>query len=176
VTDVALILANMNASYSVAHRLAWSQERVANLFPVEVDSVANFDDETEEKLDAWLHRFNSLASMIQDSLFKSAGLLEQEDVAAMSNRDKTLLMERIGVVQSATGFSNLTTLRNKLAHNYPDDPEKQSERLNAVWHAVADLLQVMNAILTFMERKHRILLGLPPIVLGFNGGGGPGPR
>ena len=98
-TDIALILANMNASYSVAQRLAWSQDRVASLFPVEVDSAANFDDETEEKLDAWLHRLNSLASMIQDSLFKSVGLLEQEGVAAMSNRDKTLLMERIGVVQ-----------------------------------------------------------------------------
>lgn len=164
-TDFALIRANVDAAYSIAQRLAWSQERVASLFPVDVGSIASFDDEAEEKIDAWLHRFNTLASMIQDSLFKSVGLLEEENVDKMSNKDKTLLMERLGVVQSATGFSTLAILRNKMAHNYPDDPEKQSERLNMVWRAVPNLLHVMNSIMVFMEQKHGIAVELPPITL-----------
>ena len=78
-----LLYSNIISAYSIAQRLAWSQQRLSGLFPMTAENLSTLDAESEERVDAWLHRFNSLAS-----------------------------------------------LRNKLSHQYPDDPTKQADRLN----------------------------------------------
>ena len=153
-----IVYDNTVAAYSIGQRLAWSQNRVAALFPLAADDLHQLAPEQEERLDAWLHRFNGLAAMMQDALFKGIGMLEQEDMTDRypTNRDRANLMEKFGVIRSATGFSSLAMLRNKLAHHYPSDLVKQAERLNEAWAAVPRLLEVMNGALAYLVAKHLI--------------------
>lgn len=45
--------------------------------------------------------------MIQEQLFRGIAFLEQEDISDKSNRDKTLLMEKLGAIQSAASLEKL---------------------------------------------------------------------
>ena len=86
-------------------------------------------------------------------------LLEQEALAGRSRRDLTNLMERFGVVSSARRFAAIAELRNKLAHDYPNDPAKQAERLNDAYGAAPDLLRILDAIRGHVTAKGLADLG-----------------
>ncbi len=47
-------------------RLKKSVERIKDLFPLDEVSIANLTEDQEESVDAFLHRFSSLAASIQD--------------------------------------------------------------------------------------------------------------
>jgi DNA repair ATPase RecN len=58
---------------------------------------------------------------------------EQEDISNKSNRDKVLLMEKLGAVRSADEFGTAAAvLRNKFAHHYPEAIKDRIARLNLV--------------------------------------------
>ncbi len=151
------------SAHSIGKRLAWSHDRISPLFPLKSDGVSVLDNESEERLDAYLHRFNTLFSMIQDHLFKGIALLEMEDISNRSNRDKTNLMEKLGVISSATGFSTMAELRNKLSHHYPNEAEKQAERLTAAWKAGPQILSVLTDVIRYATDK-KLVSGLEGLV------------
>jgi len=146
VTAALLLADGLRSAHGVAERLAWSHARLADFFPVTEPALEALTAEREESIDAYLHRFNNLLSIVQDHLFKSVALVEQEDIADKSKRDQTNLMEKLGAIPSATGFSSLAELRNRLAHHYPNEAAKQVERLNAAWRRGPDLIAAFNAV------------------------------
>lgn len=44
-------------------------------------------------------------------------------------------------------------LRNRLAHDYPDDPAKQAEIINRAWSAVPTAKSMLTALLAFVARE-----------------------
>lgn len=94
--------------------------------------LEHLSDTDMEVMDAYLFRYGSLVSNIQDSIFKSIGELEQEPVSAMSDRDKANLMERLGALPSAQVFASLAIIRNKLMHEYPEEAQKHLDRINFI--------------------------------------------
>jgi hypothetical protein len=83
--------------------------------PLTISTLDGMTDEQEECLDALILRYSQCVSMMQDHLFRGIALIEQEDISDKSNRDKALLMEKIGAIQSADAFGTAAMLRNKLA-------------------------------------------------------------
>ncbi|HET6518787.1 MAG TPA: hypothetical protein VFG47_03090 [Geminicoccaceae bacterium] len=156
---VELFRDNFAAAHAGAERLARSLERLAPQFPIGADQVAQLDLEQEDALDALLHRFTNLLALIQDRLFRGVALLEQEVLAGRSKRDLCNLMERFGVVPSAERFSTIAELRNKLAHDYPNDPAKQAERLNDAYNAASELLRILDRIREHVTAKRLADLG-----------------
>ncbi|MGQ0664591.1 MAG: hypothetical protein ACT4P2_13645 [Pseudomonadota bacterium] len=62
-------------------------------------------------------------------------------------------MEKLGVLGSAERWTELAVLRNKVAHNYPNDPDKQVERLNAAFRRAEELIDVLDGVRTYVVRK-----------------------
>jgi len=58
--------------------------------------------------------------MLQDHIFKGIAIAEQEGLRDKSNRDKSLLMEKLGAIDSAESCGSAAVLRNKLVHVYPE--------------------------------------------------------
>jgi hypothetical protein len=81
-------------------------------------------------VDALFHRYISLISVMQDRLFKSIAIVEQEDVDRISRRDLTELMEKLGALSDAGRFSEGAIARNILAHTYLSHVDDKAERLN----------------------------------------------
>jgi hypothetical protein len=159
-----LFIENFKGAHSVGLRLKLSIERLSPIFPLLIRDLEELTVEQEESLDAFLHRFNSLFSMIQDHLFRGVALLEQEDISGKSNRDRTLLMEKLGTIESANQFAGLAELRNRLARHYPNEREKQIERLNLAIPGAKALLEVLDGIRDYaMAKKLADLSGFEPL-------------
>ncbi|KDE41176.1 hypothetical protein ADINL_0249 [Nitrincola lacisaponensis] len=92
--------------------------------------------------------------MIQDQLFRGIAYVEQEDISDKSNRDKALLMEKLGAIQSAEAFGSAAMLRNKFAHHYPEETAARLERLNLVIEESEYLIETFHQIKDYLHTKN----------------------
>ncbi|MBI4996182.1 MAG: hypothetical protein HZA64_12750 [Rhodocyclales bacterium] len=151
---IATLKAKLEVTAGVADRLAYSVKHVRSLglAPLTLTGLAALGDGEMEVLDAFIYRYGSLVSNIQDSIFKSIGEAEQEPVNAMSNRDKANLMEKLGALPSATAFATLAVIRNRLMHDYPEEAQKQIDRMNFIIDEAPRLLAVFLGIAGFVRK------------------------
>jgi len=154
-TDLQKILkSKLGATASIANRLTYSIGRALDLklAPLDMEKLAHLSDADLEVMDAYLFRYGSLVSNIQDSLFKTIGELEQEAVSTMSNRDKTNLMERLGALPSSQDFATLAVIRNKLMHEYPEEARKHLDRINFITREAPNLVAIFLGILRYARK------------------------
>lgn len=156
----SILRTNLEATWLVGKRLAYSCASISHLFPIQPGSIDQISDAEEEKLDALLFRFSSAFSMIQDHVFKSIAIVEGEDISESSRRDVANLMEKLGAIRSSKDITTLSALRNKVSHVYPDHPEKQAEILNGIHSNATVVLAVMEELSDYVVRKN--LLEDPP--------------
>jgi uncharacterized protein YutE (UPF0331/DUF86 family) len=140
------------ATAGCARRLQRSQKKLASRFPLAPAELRALPPDAEDDLDAFLKRFEQLVSTIQDEVFKAIAVLGGEDVRNLSRREIAELMERLGAVSSATMFRTLVAIRNRVAHVYPDDPDRQTRNLNEAYAAVDEVLSAYAAVHRYLER------------------------
>jgi len=125
-----ILLSNIDACKQRIEKLTYSLNKNRDLFPLIIKSVAHLSDEQEESIDALILRYSQIVAMIQDQIFRGIAYLEQEDISNKSNRDKVLLMEKLGAIRSADEFGTAAVLRNKFAHHYLEAIKDRIARLN----------------------------------------------
>jgi uncharacterized protein YutE (UPF0331/DUF86 family) len=153
VDEVRLARQAVLAAAGCARRLERSHGKLAHRFPLTATVVTALSPEIEDDLDAFLKRFEQLVNTIQDELFKTIAVLGGEDVRGLARREVAELMERLGAIPSAATFRTLVAIRNRIAHVYPDDPERQASNLNEAYAAVARLLSAHVAVRRYLERR-----------------------
>ncbi len=151
------LLASLQACRQRIAKLGYSVQKNAALFPLTPEVLAALDDEQEEAMDALILRYSQCVSMMQEQIFRGIAYLEQEDISDKSNRDKTLLMEKLGAIQSAEDFGTATLLRNKFSHHYPEESADQMERLNLVMAEAVFVVTCFSEICTYIERKGLVI-------------------
>ncbi len=140
------------ATSRVAKRFAWSVGRVQPLMPIDEARVDALSEEDEEKLDAFLLRFNQMTAMLQDHITRSLLKVEEELDREMSRKDQRLLMEKLGALKPSLDFGSIA--RNKISHTYPNESAKQAEILNEVFSSGDNLLEGFNGVLAYADAKH----------------------
>lgn len=148
-----LLARNLLTADAVAERLSRSLERLAAVFPITASELHTLDEDRIESIDAFIKRFDQLQDLLANRLFRGIAILEQEDLTALSRRDLALLMEKLGVIPSADEWSRLSILRNQLAHEYPDEPEKQADRLNTAFTHAQRLVLLAAAARDYVRAK-----------------------
>lgn len=148
-----ILLSNVDACRQRVEKLDYSLNKNRALFPLSVESVGHISEEQEESIDALILRYSQLVAMIQDQLFRGIAYIEQEDLSNKSNRDKVMLMEKLGAIRSADEFGTAAVLRNKFAHHYPEAVADRIARLNLVVDEADFVIGVFGEILAFMRRK-----------------------
>ena len=118
-----------------------------------LESLELITDSQEESIDALILRYSQCVTMIQDQICKGIAFLEQEDISDKSNRDKALLMEKLGAIRSAEEFGTAALLRNKFAHHYPEVSRARLERLNLLPIEAALVIETFDAIEKFLKNK-----------------------
>ena len=126
------LVENISACGEKIKSLSYSTEKNKPLFPLSLESLNALNEDQKESIDALILRYSQCVAMIQDQIFRSILLALQEDVNDKSNRDKSLLMEKLGAIKSADEFGVAAVLRNKFAHFYPEQSQNQLEKLNQV--------------------------------------------
>lgn len=141
------------ATGGCARRLQRSQKKLASRFPLAPSELGTLPPDAEDDLDAFLRRFEQLVGTIQDEVFKAIAVLGGEDVRSLSRREVAELMERLGALPSAAMFRTFVAIRNRIAHVYPDDPDRQARNLNEAYAAVDDVLSAHAAVHRYLERR-----------------------
>jgi hypothetical protein len=137
--EAALARQALRAAEGCARRLVRSQGKLAASFPLSPATVTVLPPEVEDDLDAFLKRYEQLVNAIQDELLKVVAIVGGEDIRGLARREVSELMERLGALPSAAGFRVLVAIRNRIAHVYPEDPDRQAANLNAAYQTVPDL-------------------------------------
>ncbi len=151
--ELEILLGNINACRQRIEKLAYSLNKNRSIFPLSIESVGNLSDEQEESIDALILRYSQSVAMIQDQIFRGIAYAEQEDLSNKSNRDRVLLMEKLGAIRSADEFGTAAALRNKFAHQYPEAAADRIARLNLVVEEADFVNDVFYKILDFIRRK-----------------------
>ena len=152
-TEQSMLQANMLACAQRISKLGQSVDKTQRLFPMTSGSAAALTDQEEESIDALILRYSQCVSMIQDQIFRGVAYLEQEDVGDKSNRDKALLMEKLGAISSAEEFGSATLLRNKFAHHYPEQSSLRLERINLVIDESRYVMRTFESIRHYLDQK-----------------------
>jgi hypothetical protein len=133
----------------MAGHLAYTRDGLAPLFPLAtLDGLSASD---LERLAALKGRFGEM----QDHLGAAMKL-----VARMENVDAAVftyvlsLMERVGVIPSLGSWELVRDLRNKAAHAYDDDPERQAGIYNDILDQTPFLFRTLNALKSFSEQTY----------------------
>lgn len=148
-----MLRSNVEACRQRLAKLAYSVNKNRGLFPLETSTVKNLTDDQEESIDALILRYAQSVSMIQDQIFRGIAYAEQEDLSDKSNRDKVLLMEKLGAIRSADEFGTAAMLRNKFSHHYPEDAGQRIDKLNLVVEEADYVIDAFRGIIAFLERK-----------------------
>jgi len=151
--EMQVLLSNVDACTQRIGKLAYSLNKNRGLFPLNTETVSYLSDEQEESIDALILRYSQSVAMIQDQIFRGIAYAEQEDLGDKSNRDRVLLMEKLGAIRSADEFGTAAVLRNKFAHHYPEAATDRIARLNLVVEEANFVIEVFKEILAFMRRK-----------------------
>lgn len=148
-----LLRINLQACAQRIVKLRQSVEKLEHLLPLNLQAAAALSDEEEESLDALILRYSQCVSMIQDQIFRGIAHVEQEDITDKSNRDKALLMEKLGAIQSAEAFGTAIMLRNKFSHHYPDESKVHIERINLIIEESRFVIATFAAISDYLRHK-----------------------
>jgi hypothetical protein len=115
-------------------------------------TIGALDPDVEDDLDAFLKRYEQLVNTIHDELFTVVAMVGYEDIRGLARREVSELMERLGALPSAPTFRTLVAICNRIAHVYPDDPERQTRNLNDAYDAIPELLAAYGAVRRYLER------------------------
>lgn len=148
-----ILRSNMVACAQRIAKLRESLDKTRDLFPLTLAKATALTADQEESIDALILRYSQCVSIIQDQIFRGIAYLEQEDIGDKSNRDKALLMEKLGAIQSAEAFGTAALLRNKLSHHYPDESMQRVERLNLITAEGEFLTTAFAMIGRYLARK-----------------------
>jgi len=152
--EAEILRSGLDAATRLAGRLRRSQRTLEHLAPFSPERLDALSETDEERVDAMLQRFGTLAILVQDHLFKAVLVLEEEDVGALSQKDRRLRMEALGALPASVDFGRIAVLRNRLAHDYPNDPARRASIVSAVFGAIDDIVAALDGIVGYARAKH----------------------
>lgn len=97
-------------------------------------------------LDQFILRFTKLQDAIGGHLFPSLLLYLQEQYEDRPLLDKLNRLEKLGYVKNAESWQDIRNIRNKFAHDYPDDEDKNASLINVANTAAEEMCLILIAI------------------------------
>jgi len=151
--EQTMLASSLAACHQRIEKLGYSLQKNTALFPLTLARITTLTEAQEESIDALILRYSQCVCMMQDQLFRGIAHMEQEDISDKSNRDKALLMEKLGAIKSAEDFGTAALLRNKFSHHYPDETIDRLERLNLVMDEANFVVACFADITAYLQRK-----------------------
>mgnify|MGYP000881163417 CR=1 FL=1 len=103
------------------------------VFPLTEDRLNALSDEQTAVLDQFLYRFAKLQDCIGLRLIPSVYVLLENDTAVRPFIDILNRLEKLDVLTSANDWQYFRSLRNNVAHEYPERAEDIVNAINALY-------------------------------------------
>ena len=124
--------------------------QVNKLLPLFAAVLANLPTDKLAFLDMMTTRFGKLQDIIGLKIFPIILNLLEEDAVAFI--DKLNKLEKLGYIDDATWWIELREIRNKIAHDYPDDHDLICSHISVVIVKAAELIEFWQKLKTKIAR------------------------
>lgn len=132
------------------------------ILPMTGERLEHLNDAQVQSVDQFILRFTKLQDAMGSRLFPSILQYLQEQYEERPMLDKLNRLEKLSYIQSAEEWQNIRNTRNKFAHDYPDDWDKNAALINVACEAAADMYNILTAIEKKLKSEQPALtLGRP---------------
>ena len=112
--------------------------------PLTAQALASMTDETVQDWDQFILRFTKLQDTMGNRLFPALLDYLQEPYEDRPMLDKLHRLEKLGYLTQADDWQALRTIRNRFAHDYPEDDQLKAAYLNESIASAHTLLRILN--------------------------------
>ncbi len=137
------------------HHLHHALASLKPVLPATVGGLAAMDDEVVQDWDQFVLRFTKLQDAMGARLLPAVLDHLQEPFEDRPMLDKLHRLEKLGYLPSVEQWHALRAIRNRFAHDYPQDDALRAAYLNEAVNAVPQLVAVLTTIKPLVS-------GLPP--------------
>ena len=123
-------------------RLQRCDRLLAGFFPLTAEGFPGLDDEKIEHIDQFLYRFSKLQDSMGTRLLPSVFVYLEGDGSPRPFLDVLNRLEKLGILADVKDWQFFRTLRNNLAHDYPESSAQTVETLNLLygeWRRLAEI-------------------------------------
>ncbi len=128
------------------YHLCGALTSLAPILPMTGSIFEQLSDSQVQSLDQFILRFTKLQDAMGSRLFPAVLQYLQEQYEDRPMLDKLNRLEKLGYIQSAETWQNIRSTRNKFAHDYPDDGEKNAALINIACEAAVQMHRILFAI------------------------------
>jgi uncharacterized secreted protein with C-terminal beta-propeller domain len=119
-----------------------------------IDTMDIQDFENIKLVDAFVFRFMKLQDFIGEKLFKVFLIKTGDFKDNMSLVDILDKLEKLEIIDSTEKWMKVRKLRNKIAHEYPDEQEQVIEDIKEALKKVDYLAQIYKNIQSFLVERN----------------------
>lgn len=152
-TDIRLTALTRIVEREAKHLVTTDKRLFQNLLSTDDIAALETDEDLAERVEAFIGRFGRLQDTVGDKLLPALlARLGDRPASQFDNLDRA---ERLGWIENANRWIDIRDLRNKMVHEYMEDPAILADALNSGHHFVADLIGAANRMSA--EVKARIV-------------------
>jgi hypothetical protein len=125
------------------HHLQHALSAVQPVLSMTAQKVSSLDDEAVQDWDQLILRMTKLQDAMGSRLFTATLDRLQEPYEDRPMLDKLNRLEQLGLLPNAEDWQRLRVIRNRFAHDYPEDDALKAALLNEAAESVASLAGIL---------------------------------
>ena len=144
------------------HHMFHAIDSLRPLWPFTAEKYVGMTDEQIQDVDQFILRFSKLQDAIGGRFFPAILLYLEELYDNHPMIDKLNRLEKLGFIESAEKWRRIRNIRNKFAHDYPDDMDKNAQTLNLALETALDLYDLLDTAWNgLLRNRPELMLGKP---------------
>ncbi len=158
--EESLLELSDKAAGKLAERLVRLRSQVSErLSKADAVSIESLSFEERTRVEALFKCYEQLFDLSSRQLMRAVLIALQEKIQGIAAIDAYNRLESLGAIEDANLWKDMGTLRNRLTHAYPLEPEKQALAFNEALGRSFDLLNAVAHLRRFV-RQRGILKGV----------------
>ncbi|MEA1918867.1 MAG: nucleotidyltransferase domain-containing protein [Campylobacterota bacterium] len=105
---------------------------IDSILPLSVEKYKELSKDEVQDIDQYLYRFSKLQDTLGQKIFKAIVNIYEPTTEAIPFLDMLNLLEKLSFLESHKEWLNLRDKRNKIAHQYDDEPYEMTEAINDI--------------------------------------------
>ena len=139
------------------YHLFYAMRSIRKFMPLTEKTYVNLTDEQIQYIDQFILRYTKLQDTIGNRLFPAILNYLNEQFEERPMLDKLNRLEKLGYIDNVENWQVVRNIRNKFAHDYPDDPDKNLAHLNVALESVTTLYNILRTINKQLKDSYPLL-------------------
>lgn len=139
------------------YHLFHAMSSIRIFWPLTGEIYTNLSDQQVQDVDQFILRFTKLQDTMGSRLFPAILQYLTEQYQDRPMLDKLNRLEKLGFIESVENWQMIRNIRNKFAHDYPDDPDKNAAQLNLALESINSLYAMLNTVCTKLKTDYPTL-------------------